>query len=928
MTMNGHSTELMSGTRAASAEDDAPSDDVMVTTDNITRTFTGAEFLVHALVSAGVTHVFGGHGGAVVPLVDAIMAHPSIKWVYCRCEVNASQAAAAYAKLHGTLGCCVATSGPGAGHLLSGLVDADQDRVPLLCITGMKDTGHIRYADFQDIDQAAIFRMAGLPLSETVADIHQLLPLTRNAFTMSLASNRCTHLAIPIDVQQDTIVGRTHFCLGTAFQSRVTTPAPQLQVDALVMALRTELESKRHVVIACGYRAHAVGREVERLAELLHCPVLTSFDGKGTVDENHPLAYGVVGVYGNVGTPSAVDLLQDCDTIIGICLNDMTELLTNKSGLQIRRLIQIDERLVAGDSLRFSPSTVFSCGYLKESLGKVSHELEESVRNDPQHHRRLNTLQKLCLSREKSDAHEVEIPADVWAELKKGSISKPTGTPSTYLQGKCIEPKDVKSTEYCHPAVFFNVMAKHLDEDSVICADIGDNALWLASSLAATRGQKFLSSEHLGIMGYAINSGLAASLSSSYKSKETDKSTPKTLIVAGDGGIQMSLNELATLKDHGAKNVLVVVIVNARLGRVQNETWGPRVRADGCHIGSPDFVKLFDAYSYPNGSILSTSNPEVIAETIESGWNSAKEHGCCVIEIVQDEHVHPVMHKLSINRRPSLVPWESLNRNPKNDSMFPRIKIGLDSGVRGDLQNWLDGLDKVILSSPMWLNRGDLFSESPSAIVDTLVSSLPISDDGGIRQCFITPNERNRFDSQYFAALLNALPNDILVNEVNAKGTSNSHPLKLQLLACPKGFEFKLHAHPSVELIVPLIGELWERRLVGAAMSSDHLKRGVELSVPAYSDKLYEDPNDDSMALAKENLQASMSAISSLGTKGKFVDRSTREGQVLYNAVGSIHQSYTKEEGCLLFVLWSGIHADLVDCDCCRDIEGADLFLP
>lgn len=768
--------------------------------------------------------------------------------------------------------------------------------------------------------------MAGLPLSETVADIHQLLPLTRNAFTMSLASNRCTHLAVPINVQQDTIVGRSHFCLGTAFQSRVTTPAPQLQVDALTMALRTELESKRHVVIACGYRAHAVGREVERLAELLHCPILTSFDGKGTVDEAHPLAYGVVGVYGNAGTPSAVDLLQDCDTIIGICLNDMTELLTNKSGLQIRRLIQIDERLVAGDSLRFSPSTVFSCGYLKESLGKVVQGLAESVRSDPQHHSRLAPLEAISLSREQSETHEVEAPTDIWAELKRGSISKPTGTPSTFLQGKCIEPKDVKSTEYCHPAVFFDVMAKHLDEDSVICADIGDNALWLGSSLAAKRGQRFLSSEHLGIMGYAINSGLAASLSAADKADISGESTPKTLIVAGDGGIQMSLNELATLKDHGAKNVLVVIIVNKRLGRVQNETWGPRVRADGCHIGSPDYVKLFDAYSYPNGSVVSTSNPEVIAETIKSSWNSAKEHGCCVIELVQDEHVHPVMHKLSIKHRPSLIPWESRNRNPSTESMFPSIKIGLDSEFQGDLRGWLDGLDKVVLSTPMWLNRGDLFSESPSAILETLASSLPLSSD--VSPCFATSEAQDRFDSQYFAALLNALPDDILVNEVNAKGTSNSHPLKLQLLACPKGFEFKLHAHPSVELIVPLVGELWERRLIGASMSSNHLKRGVELSMSAYSGKLYEEPNDDDMALAKEQLQLSMSAISSLGTEGKFVDRSTREGQILYNAVGSIHQSYTKEEGCLLFVLWSGIHADLVDCECCRGIEGADLFLP
>ena len=86
----------------------------------------------------------------MVPLIDAIMSHPKLTWVYNRCEVNSAQAAMADAKLNNRLGCCVATSGPGAGHLLSGLVDADQDRVPLLCLTGLKDSGSTRHADFQD----------------------------------------------------------------------------------------------------------------------------------------------------------------------------------------------------------------------------------------------------------------------------------------------------------------------------------------------------------------------------------------------------------------------------------------------------------------------------------------------------------------------------------------------------------------------------------------------------------------------------------------------------------------------------------------------------------------------------------------------------------------------------------------------------------
>ncbi|KAL9188541.1 hypothetical protein ACHAXT_006919 [Thalassiosira profunda] len=901
-------------------------DGVVVSRRSSGRLFTGAEFLVHALVSAGVTHVFGGHGGAVVPLIDAIEAHPDITWVYCRCEVNASQAAAAYAKLNGVLGCCVGTSGPGASHLLSGLIDAEQDRVPVVCITGLKDSSHIRYADFQDIDQGAIFRMAGLALSESVSDINQLLPITRNAFTLALSSNRCVHLAVPINVQQEKILGRSDFCLGKAFQSRLATPATQLQIDTLALALRTEIESKRHVVIAAGYRANLLklGPELERLAELLHCPILTSYDGKGTVDENHPLAYGVVGVYGNAGTPSSVDILADCDTVISVCVNELTELVTNKSGLQIRRLVQIDERLIAGDALRFSPSAAFSCGYLQESLQQVIVALEKAFIASSAAHRRRLTAKSLP-EFATTDTHEPERSEDIWQELNKSNYVKPTGTPSTFLKGSCHNPDDLRSTSHCHPAVFFGVMRGFLTSDSVVAADIGDNALWMASSLSARGGQRFLTSEHLGIMGYSVNAGLAAALSA----KKDGDDNRRTLVVAGDGGIQMSLNELATLKDHGAKSVLVVVVVNRRLGRVQNETWGPRVRADGCHIGSPDYVKLFEAYGYPNGVQLSTCDHAVISDTIEKGWQSAKDHGCCVIELMQDPLVHPIMHKLKA-KEDSLAHWEDRIRNPYSHSIYPKIDV--QSEARGVVQSWLDGLSEVKLSDPKWLNDGNPFARnSPSDVVDQLLSSLDITAAGGsaVGSFFPTGEAREIFDSQFHASAINAVPSKTLVEEINRLGTSNAHPLRVQLLAMPRDTNWGLHAHPNVELMVPLVGEVWEKRLIGAELSPQVLKRSDEVPTKASPGKFYAEPDTEEIAQAKEHLQKKMAEIKSLGNEGKFIDRSIREGQVLYNAAGSIHRSYTKENGCLCLCIWSGIHADILDCSCCSAIEGSEgLFLP
>lgn len=142
---------------------------------------TVAEFVVQCLIDCGVSHVFGGHGGAVVPLINAIMKSnegdaAGVKWVYCRTEVNAAMAAAAYGKLS-RLGVCVGTSGPGASHLVSGAIDAQLDRVPMLVLTGMKDLAKIGHSDFQGMATfpPPEFSPLSLTLSPSTPTPHPLL---------------------------------------------------------------------------------------------------------------------------------------------------------------------------------------------------------------------------------------------------------------------------------------------------------------------------------------------------------------------------------------------------------------------------------------------------------------------------------------------------------------------------------------------------------------------------------------------------------------------------------------------------------------------------------------------------------------------------------------------------------------------------------
>jgi len=218
---------------------------------------------------------------------------------------------------------------------------------------------------------------------------------------------------------------------------------------------------------------------------------------------------------------------------------------------------------------------------------------------------------------------------------------------------------------------------------------------------------------------------------------------------------------------------------------------------------------------------------------------------------------------------------------------------------------------------------------SPSEVVQTMFQSLSVVPGETSLQLFHTTEASKTFDSEYHAAILNALPANVLLEEVVSKGTSNSHPLKMQFLACPPNFTFKLHGHPSVELMIPLIGEVWEKRLFGATLHPSLLAGKSPLPVAEEEGSFYTPPSVNEIAQVQESLTTLLAEkIISMGNKGEFADRPIEEGQVLCNQVSSIHQSYTKNQGCLLLVFWCGVHANL-DCGCCTDIAGSeDLFLP
>ena len=311
-------------------------------------TEVGEENFLHVFF-VGVVSFFkliGYVAGAVVPLIDAICAHPDIEWVLMRNELNASITAAAYAKLRGLdgLACCLGTSGPGASHLTTGIIEAVQDRVPMLCITGLKKNCQLGYTDFQDINQTEIFRAAGCVMSHSVSHPDQMIPLMRDTVATALTQSTAVHLAIPVDIQQSHIHAPRKALCSRGAGKRVHNHLPcEAELSELARLFAQRMRDPAHeMIVAIGRRGFDAAGDILRLARLLHAPIVTMLDAKGAVPETDPLCVGCVSVFGNPGLEIPARLIERCRTVVSFGVDNHLTLLVGTDGLQLRQHIEFD----------------------------------------------------------------------------------------------------------------------------------------------------------------------------------------------------------------------------------------------------------------------------------------------------------------------------------------------------------------------------------------------------------------------------------------------------------------------------------------------------------------------------------------------------------------------------------------------------------
>ena len=514
----------------------------------------GADAVVKCLEKEGVTTLFGYPGVAICPFFNSIL-NTKIESILVRNEQNAAHAASGYARVTGKAGVCVATSGPGATNLITGIATAYADSIPLICITGQVDSKLLGSDVFQeaDITGAAESFVKYSYLIKEVSDIPRVM---KEAFHIAQTGRKGPVLIdIPIDIQNKTI---TSFRYPESVNMRTYKPTVRGHAVQL-KKVNKELERAKKPVICAGGGVILSGAQKE-LCDFSHrygIPVVSTMMGISAMSSSDPLYYGMIG---NNGRSYANKAMQESDLLIVI-------------GARIADRAVSSPDLVAKDTVLIhidvDPAEIGkNVGPTIPIVGDIKHIFADLAKD--------------------------AVTCDFSAWIK---------TLDSYR--KADKPRKKPRKGFVDPAVFVTALSEKMDDKAVYVADVGQNQMWSCGYYVAKSG-RFLTSGGMGTMGYSIPAAIGA--------KKADKKL-QVVAVCGDGSFQMAMNELATMAENRI-NVKVIVFNNGYLGLVreyQHNTYDKKYSM--VELGKyPDLSKIAEAYDMP---YIRLSDNKEMSDTID-----------------------------------------------------------------------------------------------------------------------------------------------------------------------------------------------------------------------------------------------------------------------------------------------------------------------
>lgn len=544
----------------------------------VNEQLTGAQILIKALKLEGVDTVFGYPGGAVIPLYDELY-RSDIRHILTRHEQGAAHAADGYARATGKPGVCIATSGPGATNLVTGIANAYMDSVPLVAITGQVATSLIGRDSFQEADITGIT----LPITKyayLVKDVKKLASTIKEAFHLATTGRPGPVL---IDLPKDITTDKTEFI----YPSEVNLPGYKLRPNGFTkevqLAAEAIADAKKPVIYAGGgvitANAH---RELLSLAETVHAPVTTTLLGKGAFPESHPLSLGMLGMHGTAYANYAV---CECDLLVAVGA-------------------RFDDR-VTGRVDTFAPEA------------KIIHididpaEINKNVRvNIPIVGDVKEVLTELLSIVEPRRHDEWMDRIHLWKEEY----------PLRYENNGHLKPQYVIQQIY-----------EVTRGDAIICTEVGQHQMWAAQYYGCHRPRSFITSGGLGTMGFGLPAAIGAQVAH-----------PDAIVfnIAGDGSLQMNIQEMATAVQYKLP-VNIAILNNRYLGMVRQwqELFFDKRYAHTDVSCAPDFVKLADAYGAKGFRV---TKPEDVKPVLQEAINSP-EPCIIDFMVEREENVFPMV---------------------------------------------------------------------------------------------------------------------------------------------------------------------------------------------------------------------------------------------------------------------------------------------
>ena len=544
---------------------------------------SGSQIVIECLLEQGVDTVFGYPGGAILNIYDALYKNSNrIRHILTAHEQGASHAADGYARSTGKVGVCMATSGPGATNLVTGIATAYMDSIPIVAITCNVVKPLLGKDSFQEIDITGVT----MPITKhnfMVRDVNDLADTIRKAFHIAKSGRPGPVL---IDIPKDVTASQTEYepvnpeTLNFDIPSKIIHSPSK---DQILNAIKMIDEAERPFIYAGGgVQIAGACEELKSLAEKANIPVSMSLMGKAVFPNKHPLSMGMIGMHGTYVANTACD---KCDLLLAIgcrfsdrVIGDPKKFAGNAKILQIdidpaevNKMIEVDNALI---------------GDIKQILAEISSKIQ------------------------KKEPGKWNEQVNEWKKI----------VPPSYNKKQDLSPKFI-----------FEYVNSKVKQDTIITTEVGQHQMWTAQFYDFMQPRTFLTSGGLGTMGY----GTGAAIGAQFANPE------KTIVhFAGDGSFRMNCNELATIQ-HYELPIIIVVLDNHALGNVrmwQTLFYEKRYSNTTLDFG-PDWEKLAFAYGIQGYHV---KNEEEFKKAFDDALKS-KKPAVIDAEIYIDEMVLPMI---------------------------------------------------------------------------------------------------------------------------------------------------------------------------------------------------------------------------------------------------------------------------------------------